>query len=55
MTEQQEVYTTCRHCSDELEYDAVNPFCDPCWLKAIHKGDVDTTLSITKWIARVGE
>ena len=48
-------YKKCMHCSDELEYDAVNPFCDPCWYKALHKGDVQIAMTMVKWITRVDE
>lgn len=50
-----EEYKNCNHCNTELEYDAVNPFCDPCWFNAIHKGDVSTTMTMVRWITRQDE
>lgn len=44
---------TCQCCTNELEYDAGTPFCDPCWTKAIQDKDEDTSLCMLKWIARI--
>jgi hypothetical protein len=43
----------CRHCKGEVEYDAVTPFCETCFMSAVAATDKAAEQSVLRWVARI--